>query len=148
MMSSIISGFRAIISIFWRREDKREREKLEIANELSDLADLFEEVLDATDAEGRINQEKSQELNRLRLRNWNRWITILESRKFENLPENFSNDIKDSIEIAYSAPGAYIKEILILKNSIAEGYIDKKTFKHFANSIDKLRDISVKLKLE
>lgn len=148
MISSIISVIRAVFSVFWRRVDKREREKLDLADELSALADLFEDVLKATDAEGRINQEKSQELNRLRLRNWNRWITILESRKFENLPESISKDIKDSVEIAYSAPGAYIKEILIVKNSIADGYIDKKTCRHLANSIDKLRNISVKLKLD
>jgi hypothetical protein len=68
----------------WRRQRKTdERESTDtLAQELDKLADLMSEVLNVTTPDGHIDREGLPQLDHLRKRVWNRWVSILDTHGY------------------------------------------------------------------
>lgn len=133
-----------------RREqvvDARESTRL-LAAELEGLADLMDTLLQVTGPEGRIARERVAELELQRRRIWNRWCTILGSRGFASRDARIQAKIERCIEIAHAAPGAYVHEIYLVQISLSEGAVPAEVRVRFADSIDRLRNLAVELRLD
>lgn len=132
-----------------RREqvvDARESTKL-LAGELDSLADLMDAVLQVTSPDGRVAKERAADLEFQRRRIWNRWSTILDSRGFASRDEQAQAEIERCIEIAHAAPGAYVHEIYLVQIALSEGVVPVEVRVRFAESIERLRNLAVKLRL-
>lgn len=143
----IFSGMKSIATFIWRRQDQKHEAKLKVSEELASLACLMREVLDSTDSSGKIAVEKIGDLERLRKRNWSRWLTILESDAYPTLSRNEKEELSKAINIAHVAPGAFVKEIYDIQVCLAEGTVPKILRSDFASSIDDIENAIVKLKL-
>lgn len=132
-----------------RREqavDARESCKA-LAAELEGLADLMEDVLKVADPAGRIAPNGVPDLA-LRSRSvWNRWCTILESHGFTSRDTRTRAEIERCIEIAHAAPGAYVKEIYLVQIALGQRSVSRDVRERFAESIERLRNLAVKLRL-
>lgn len=132
-----------------RREevlDARESSKA-LAAELEGLADLMECVLRVTGPDGRIAPEGANELA-FRCRSiWNRWCTILDSRGYASRDVQTQAEIERCIEIAHAAPGAYVKEIYLIQIALGDGSVPTEVRNRFAESIERLRNLAIKLRL-
>jgi hypothetical protein len=132
-----------------RREralDNREATK-SLASELDSLADLMSDVLAVTAANGRIQQDKLPELELLRQRVWNRWVSILGTRGYASQDPGLQTDIENCIRIAHDAPGSFVEEVYLAQIGIAEGHLPTDVRVRFARSIDKLRDLTSRMRL-
>lgn len=131
-----------------RREkilDQRESTKA-LALELEVLADLMDDLLKVTDADGRI-QTGTRDLEFRRQRIWNRWCAILETRSYTSGRDTTQAEIEHCIQIAYAAPGAYIEEILLVQIALGNGVVPSDVRTRFARAIERLRNLAVKLRL-
>jgi hypothetical protein len=154
LFESLLGLVAPILDTLWRRQDKKverqdnqvEVERL-VGTELENLADLMSAVLNATDAQGRIVESQFQDLDRLRKRSWNRWIHILSSGAYERLSKEDGDEIEQLIRIAHAAPGAYVDEVYLVQIAIAERCIPYEIRRRFADSVDRIRDKGVQLKL-
>jgi hypothetical protein len=132
-----------------RREqavDARESSKA-LAAELEGLAELMGSVLKVTGPDGRIAPEGTKDLA-FRCRSvWNRWCTILDSDGYVSSDAQTQAEIERCIEIARAAPGAYVKEIYFVQIALGEGSVPTEVRERFAESIERLRNLAVKLRL-
>ncbi|WP_312772602.1 hypothetical protein [Pseudoxanthomonas mexicana] len=78
---------------------------------------------------------------------WNRWCTILGTHSYASQDSQTQAEIESCIEIAHAAPGAYIKEIYLVQIALGEGSIPTKVRERFAESIERLKNLAVKLRL-
>jgi len=132
-----------------RREqvvDARESSKA-LAAELESLAELMESVLKVTGPDGRIAPEGVKDLPLRCRRVWNRWCTILDSDGYASRDEKIRSEIERCIEVSYAAPGAYAKEIYLVQIALGEGSVPTDVRERFAESLERLRNLSVKLRL-
>jgi hypothetical protein len=132
-----------------RREkavDARESTKL-LAAELDGLADLMDALLQVTSADGRVARERASDLEFQRRRIWNRWTTILSSSGFASRDEETRAELNRCIEIAHAAPGAYVQEIYLVQIALSEGRVRTDVRVRFAESIERLRNLAAKLRL-
>jgi hypothetical protein len=132
-----------------RRErvlDKRDATKT-IAVELDKLAELMSEVLKVTSSNGSLQQDKLPELELMRRRIWDRWISILSSESYEKQDPKSRAELEKCIRIAHAAPGAYVEEIYLVQMSIAEGFVRNDVRERFAKSIDAIRNATTRLRL-
>jgi hypothetical protein len=143
-----------ILDTFWRRGDKeveRQDKQVEVERlvgiELENLADLMSAVLSATDTQGRIVESQLGDLNRLRKRSWNRWVEILGSGAYGSLSEEDSNEIEKLIRISHAAPGSYVDEVYLIQIAVEEGSVPYEVRRRFADSVDRIRDKGVQLRL-
>ena len=56
-------------------------------------------------------------------------------------------EIERCIEIAHAAPGAYVEEIYLVQIALSNGSVPKEVRERFAESIERLRNLAVKLRL-
>lgn len=151
MFEVIFSAIQTIFSSSARIEKKREK-RLEairlVGIELENLADLFSFVIEATEPNGKIKASKVDELAALRIRNWNQWVSILDSGAFELLDSTDKEEIKSLIKVASAAPGDYINEILLIHEAETNGEIPIELRAQFSGSISKIRNKATKLRLE
>lgn len=126
--------------------DKRESTKA-LAEELERLAELMEDLLKATGANGSIVQASIHDLELRRRRIWNRWCAILDSHGYASKDTQTRAEIERCIEIAHAAPGAYIEEIYLVQIALGNGRVPSEVSVRFADAIDRLRNLVVKLKL-
>ena len=132
-----------------RREqvlDKRESTKA-LARELEQLAELMDDLLKATGADGNIVQASTHDLEFRRRRIWNRWCTILGTHGYASRDAGTQAEIERCIEIAHAAPGAYIKEIYLVQIALGNGRISPEVRVRFADALERLRNLAVKLRL-
>lgn len=132
-----------------RREqvlDKRDASKA-LAEELERLAELMEDLLKVTDADGNIVHASTRDLEFRRRRIWNRWCTILGTDGYASRDAETQAEIERCIEIAHAAPGAYIQEIYLVQIALGTGLVPPDVRMRFADAIERLRNLSVKLKL-
>lgn len=132
-----------------RREkvlDKRESSKA-LAEELERLADLMEDLIKATAADGSILQASTHDLEFRRRRIWNRWCAILATHGHASQDARIQAEIERCIEIAHAAPGAYIEEIYLVQIALGNGRVSPEVRVRFAEAIERLRNFAVKLKL-
>ena len=132
-----------------RREqavDARESSKT-LAAELDSLAELMECVLKVTGSDGRIASEGTKDLA-FRCRSvWNRWCTILGSHGYASRDAHTQAEIERCIEIAHAAPSAYVEEIYLVQLALGKGSVPTEVRERFAESIERLRNLAVKLRL-
>lgn len=132
-----------------RRElvvDARESSKA-LAAELESLAELMEDVLKVAGPDGRIALEGAKDLAFRSRRVWNRWCTILDSHGYASRDVKTQAEIERCIEIAHAAPGAYVEEIYLVQIALGEGTVPTEVRTRFAESIERLRNLAVKLRL-
>lgn len=132
-----------------RREqvvDKRESTKA-LADELERLAELMEDLLKVTGADGSIVQASTHDLEFRRQRIWNRWCTILGTHGYASRNAQTQAEVERCVEIAHAAPGAYIKEIYLVQIALGDGLVPPEARVRFANAIERLRNLAVKLRL-
>jgi hypothetical protein len=132
-----------------RREqvvDARDSTKA-LAAELEGLAGLMERVLEVTGPDGRVAPESVKELALCCRTVWNRWCTILDSHGYASRDTKTQADVERCIEIAHAAPGAYVKEIYLVQIALGEGSVPTSVRERFAESIERLRNLAVKLRL-
>lgn len=132
-----------------RREqvvDARESSKT-LAVELEGLAELMEGVLKVTGSDGVIASEGVKDLEFRRRTVWNRWCAILGSNGYASRDMLIQAEIERSIEIAHAAPGAYIEEIYLVQIALGAGSVPTAVRERFAESIERLRNLAVKLRL-
>lgn len=132
-----------------RREqalDARDSTKT-LAAELDSLAQLMEDVLIIAGPDGRIKAEGTRDLECRRRTVWNRWCAILGSQSYASLDANTKEEIERCIEIAHAAPGAYIKEVYLVQIALGNGSVPPEIRDRFAESIHRLRNLAVKLRL-
>lgn len=132
-----------------RREqvlDKRESTKA-LAVELERLAELMEDLLKVTGADGSIAEASTHDLEFRRRRIWNRWCAILDTHGFASRDAQTQAEIERCIEIAHAAPGAYIKEIYLVQIALGAGQVPPEVRVRFADAIERLRNLVVKLRL-
>ena len=132
-----------------RREqavDARESSKA-LAAALEGLAELMKGVLEVTGSDGCIAPEGAKDLA-FRCRTvWNRWCTILDSNGYASREAQTQAEIERCIEIAHAAPGAYVEEIYLVQIALEEGSVPTQVRERFAESIERLRNLAVKLRL-
>lgn len=150
MIETILSAIQTLFS-FSSREDRKRGRTIEttrlIGVELENLADLFTFVLEASEPNGKIKLEKINELCALRIRNWNRWGSILDSGAYQLLTIANRQEIETAIKIAHAAPGDYIDELFMIQKAESECEISLEIRAQFSGSIAKLRDVAAKLRL-
>jgi len=132
-----------------RREqavDARESSKA-LAVELEGLAELMKDVLEVTNPDGCIAPEGAKHLTFRCRRAWNRWCTILGSNGYASRDAQTQAEIERCIEIAYAAPGAYVEEIYLVQIALGKGSVPTEVRERFADSIERLRNLAVKLRL-
>jgi len=132
-----------------RREqivDARESIKA-LAAELEGLAELMERVLKVAGPDGRIAPEGAKDLAFLCRSVWNRWCAILDSHGYASRNAQTQAEIERCIEIAQAAPGAYVKEIYLVQIALGEGSVPTEVRERFAESVERLRNLAVKLRL-
>jgi hypothetical protein len=133
----------------WRRDkvlDARDATR-SLATELDELAQLMADVLQVTDANGLIRPEGTQELELRRRTVWNRWCTILGTQGYISRDSETQAEIERAIQIAHAAPGAYITEIYLVQIALGNGSVPTEIRQRFAESIERLRNLAVKLRL-
>jgi len=114
---------------------------------LEGLAELMEGVLKVAGPDGRIALEGTKDLA-FRCRSvWSRWCTILGSHGYASRDAQTHAEIERCIEIAHAAPGAYVKEIYLVQIALGEGSVPIEVRERFAESIERLRNLAVKLRL-
>lgn len=118
-----------------------------LAGELDGLADLMDTLLQVTGPDGRVVRERAVDLEFQRRRIWNRWGTILDSRGFASRDAHIQAEIERCIEISHAAPGAYVHEIYLVQIALSEGFVPGEVRVRFAESIERLRNMAVKLRL-
>jgi len=132
-----------------RREqavDARDSSKA-LAAELEGLAGLMDDVLKVTGPDGRIAPDGAKDLA-FRCRSvWNRWCTILETNGYAGRDAQTQAEIERCIEIAHAAPGAYVREVYLVQIALGEGSVPTEVRERFAESIERLRNLAVKLRL-
>lgn len=129
-----------------RAVDARESSKA-LAAELERLAELMEGVLEVTDPDGCIAVESIKDLaSRCRIV-WNRWCTILDSTGYASRDAKTQAEVERCIEIAQAAPGAYVEEIYLVQIALGHGSVPTQVRERFAESIERLRNLAVKLRL-
>ncbi|MCH8846560.1 MAG: hypothetical protein IIC11_07475 [Proteobacteria bacterium] len=150
MFETIFSVIQIIFSAEARAEKKRQRQieatRL-VGAELKNLANLFSFVLEATDSNGNIKPEMTDELVALRIRNWNQWVSILSSGAYELLEQTDREEIGAIIEVTSAAPGDYINEIFLIQKAESEGKIPIEVRAQFSGSISRLRNKAAQLRL-
>ncbi|MBT2117804.1 hypothetical protein KK141_17365 [Dyella sp. LX-66] len=132
-----------------RREqalDTREATKA-LALELERLAELMDDVLQATDVDGSIVQTRIFDLEFRRRRIWNRWCAIMDAPAYAGRDPQIRAEIASCVQIAHAAPGAYIKEIDLVQVALAEARVSSEVKVRFADAIERLRNLVVKLRL-
>lgn len=129
-----------------RAEDKRNKIII-LSDELDKLADLMEKVLEVTTPDGAIQESKIIELEQLRRRVWNRWTFILESKGYREQSVIVKTEVEACIRVAHAAPGVYVEEIHLIQIGLANGFIDKKIRQRFERCIDRIRDVTTKMRL-
>lgn len=132
-----------------RREqvvDARESAKA-LAAELDGLAELMEALLQVTGADGRVARDRAADLAFKCRRVWNRWCTILDSNGYASRDTQTQAEIERCIEIAHAAPGAYVKEIYLVQIALGEGSVPADVRARFAEAVERLRNLAVKLRL-
>lgn len=50
--------------------------------------------------------------------------------------------------MAHAAPGAYVEEIYLIQKGLAEGFIDKEIRQRFERCIDRIHDVTTKMRLD
>lgn len=153
-LESVLGAIGPFLDAIWRRRDKeaeRHDKQVEVermvGTELENLANLMSALLSATDLQGRIIASEIQDLDRLRKRNWNRWIQILSSGAYERLSEEDANEIEKLIRIARAAPGDYVDEVYLIQKAISQRRVPPEILRQFADSVDRIRDKGVQLRL-
>lgn len=132
-----------------RREqvlDERESTKV-LATELERLSELMEDLLKATNADGSVVHASTKDLEFRRRRIWNRWCAILGTHGYASRDAQTQAEIERCIEIAHAAPGAYIREIYLVQIALGTGQVPPFVRVRFAESIERLRNLAVKLRL-
>jgi hypothetical protein len=132
-----------------RREqvvDARESSKA-LAAELEGLAELMEGVLEITGSDGFIEPKGVKDLAFRSRTVWNRWCTILGSNGYASRDTRTQAEIERCIEIARAAPGAYVEEIYLVQMALGDGSVPTEVRERFAESIERLRNLAVKLRL-
>lgn len=144
-----------LTSIFgWLRARRRERVVDErdktrtLAAELDKLAELMVEVLKVTDAQGRIQNDKLPELDLIRKRVWNRWVSILGSSGYATRDAELQAEIERCIRVAHAAPGAYVEEVYLAQIGISQGYIPPEVRARFSQAIHSLQDLTARMRLD
>lgn len=146
-MSILGNIFNWVLS--FRREralDSRYTKEI-LANELDKLADLMTDVLEATKANGQLDVDKLPELERFRNRVWNRWVSILGESGYATQDPELQTEIEKCIRIAHAAPGAYVEEVYLAQIGIADGIVPLEVRDRFADAIDKIRDLTTRMRL-
>lgn len=146
-MNFVIELIKAIFSARRNHVIEHRETKRILADELEDLADLMDQVLAATGPDGRISADRVPELDRLRQRNWNRWVSILGTDGFASQDPDEQAEVERCVRIAHAAPGSYIDEIFMVQKGLHGGYIPIEIREHFAVSIDRLRDVVTRMRL-
>lgn len=126
--------------------DARESSKA-LAAELEGLAELMEGVLGVAGPDGCIAPEGAKGLASRCRSVWNRWCTILDSNSYAARDAHTRAEIERCIEIAHAAPGAYVEEIYLVQIALGEGSVPTEVRERFAESIERLRNLAVKLRL-
>jgi hypothetical protein len=126
--------------------DARASEDL-FASELEQLAMLMDDVLKATGSDGRLVAENVHDLQYRCRRVWNRWCAIADSRGHKVRDAQTQAELERCIEIAHAAPGAYVREVYLVKMALSEGYVSPDVRVRFSESIDRLRNLAVKMRL-
>lgn len=129
-----------------RTEDNRNKAMV-LSDELDKLADLMKKVLEVTRPDGAIQESEIIELEQLRRRVWNRWTFILESKGYRSQSAIVKAEIEACIRVAHAAPGAYVEEIYLIQKGLAEGFIDKEIRQRFERCIDRIHDVTTKMRL-
>lgn len=132
-----------------RREqvvDARESSRA-LAAELEGLAELMQSVLHVTGPDGRIATEGTKDLAFRCRRVWNRWGSILDSRGYASRDADTQAALERCIQIAHAAPGAYVEEVYLVQIALGEGTVPTDVRVRFAESIERLRNLAVKLRL-
>ena len=144
-----------LTSIFvWLRTRRREQvvderdKNRALAAELDKLADLMVEVLKVTDAGGRIQNDKLPELDIIRKRVWNRWVSILGSSGYATRDSELQAEIEKCIRVAHAAPGAYVEEVYLAQIGILQGYIPLEVRARFSRAIHSLQDLTARMRLD
>lgn len=133
----------------WRRDtvlDARDATR-SLATELDVLAQLMDDVLQVTGPDGRIRAEGVRDLEFRRRTVWNRWCMILGTHGYASRDPETQAEIERTIEIAHAAPGAYITEIYLVQIALGNGSVPTEIKERFAESIERLRNLAVKLRL-
>lgn len=133
-----------------RREkvvDEREITK-SLASELDTLADLMSDLLEATDSDGHIQKDVIPDLERRRERVWGRWISILGTEGYATRDSALQEEIEGCIKIAHAAPSAYVEEIHLVQVGTTEGYVPKEVCERFARSIDRIQNLTTRMRID
>lgn len=150
MFEAIASILQLLFSADARAAKRRERiveaTRL-VGTELENLANLFSFVLEATELDGLIRSDKLHELHALRVRNWNRWVSILGSGAYDLLTQQDRDEIGSLIGVASAAPGDYIAEIFVIQKAVSEARISPQIRAQLAGSIARLRNKAAQLRL-
>lgn len=145
---NMLGNFISWMLSFCRARVLDERYKKEVlADELDKLAELMTDVLNATKSNGRIDEEKLQDLELLRKRVWNRWVSILGESGYATQDSELQAEIEKCVRIAHAAPGAYVEEVYLAQMGIAGGYVPHEIRERFAGSIDRIRDLTTRMRL-
>ena len=136
--------------LFTIRKEKAQVKRtttVDLAAEIDRLADLLESVLKATSANGILNLELLPGLETAHRKVWSRWVTILGTSGYATQDPELQHEIEHCIEIAHAAPGAYVREVLFVQMCIASKEVPIELRTRFETSIDSLRNLSVKMRL-
>jgi hypothetical protein len=150
-IESLLKILVGVLKPLWsrRRErvvDRRETIKT-LAAELDKLADLMSDVLNVTAADGGIQPQKIPELEVVRQRVWNRWVSILSTDGYDGQVPGAQAEIEKAVNIAHAAPGSYVEEIYLVQVGLASGFVSREVRDRFARSIDAIRDATARMRL-
>lgn len=106
------------------------------------------EVLSVTAPNGKIQPDRLPELDLMRKRVWNRWVSILGTSGDATQDAEVQAEIKKCIQIAHAAPGTYVEEVYLIQIGLAEGYIPAEIRSRFASSIHSLQDLTTRMRLD
>lgn len=132
-----------------RKEKAREKRAttVDLATEIDGLADLLENVLKATSPDGSLNLELLPGIHSAHRKVWTRWVTILGTSGYATQDTELQQEIEHCIKIAHAAPGAYVEEVLLVQMCLASKNVSIESRNRFESSIDNLRNLSVKMRL-
>jgi hypothetical protein len=105
------------------------------------------DVLKVTSADGRVQTDKVPELESLRQRVWNRWVSILGTDGYARQDPRVQAEIEKAVRIAHAAPGAYVEEIYLVQLSLASECVPQEVRDRFGKSIDAIRDATARMRL-
>lgn len=147
-MKTLIDLLKWLFAIRKEKAQVKRATTVDLATEIDRLADLLENVLNATAANGKLNIEFLPGLETAHRKVWSRWVTILGTSGYATQDHQLQQEIERCIEIAHAAPGAYVQEVLFVQMCVASKEVPIEIRTRFETSIDSLRNLSVKMRLD